>query len=80
MPTEKNKSHIQGIVKKDELNTTLHNLVLFLRRSHFKNECEGFIRSPNARNNKTTRPALAFEIVLESGSASSFLSGLGRRL
>ena len=42
MPTEKNKSHIQGILKKNGKNTTLHNFVLFLWRSHLKNSCFGF--------------------------------------
>ena len=42
MPAEYNKSHIQGILKKNGKNLTLHNFVLFLWRSHFKNSCFGF--------------------------------------
>ena len=42
MPSEYNKSHMQGILRKYGKNTTLHNFVLFFRRSHFKNSCFGF--------------------------------------
>ena len=42
MPTEYNKSHVQGMLKKNGKNTTMHNFVLFLWRSHFKNLCFGF--------------------------------------
>ena len=42
MPTEYNKSHIQGILKKNGKNTSLYSFVLFLWRSHFKNLCFGF--------------------------------------
>ena len=41
MTTEYNKSHIQGILKKNGKNSTLHNFALFLWRSHFKNSCFG---------------------------------------
>ena len=42
MLTEYNKSHIQGILKKNGKNKTLHNFVLFLWKSHFKNSCFRF--------------------------------------
>ena len=54
MPTEKDKSHIQGILKKNGKNTTLHNFVLFLWRSHFKNSCFGFHRV--SKRSKTIKP------------------------
>ena len=59
MPTEYNKSHIQGILKKNGKNTctTLHNFVLFLWRSHFKNLCIVFHHDfQTLENNKSTRP------------------------
>ena len=43
MPTEYNKSHIQGILKKNGKNTTLHNFVLFLWSSIYLTlSCFGF--------------------------------------
>ena len=61
MPTEYNKSHIQGILKKNGKNTTLPNFVLFLWRRHFKNSCLGFHQvSKREKKNKTTRPAASW--------------------
>ena len=54
MPTENDKSHIQGILKKNGKNTTLHNFVLFLWRSHFRNSCFGFHRV--SKRSKTIKP------------------------
>jgi len=57
MPTEYNKSHIQGILKKNGKNTTLHNFVLFLWRRHFKNSCIVFYHDfQTLENNKSTGP------------------------
>ena len=95
MPTEYNKSHIQGILKKNGKNTRLHNFVSIfsLEKSFQKLVLRVSSGFQTLENNKTTRPqmfsrvwkpdetvALAFEMVVESGSASSILSGLGRRL
>ena len=54
MPTEYNKTHIQGILKKNGKNTTLHNFVLFPWRSHFKNSCIGFHQV--SKRSKTIKP------------------------
>ena len=60
MPTEYNKSHIQGILKKNGKNTTLHNFVLFLWRSHFEKlglrVSSGF---QTLENNKTAWPTVS---------------------
>ena len=61
MPTECNKSHIQGILKKNGENTTLHNFVLFLLEKSFQKlvlrVSSGF---QTLENNKTTRPATSW--------------------
>ena len=57
MSTEYNKSHIQGILKKNGKKYNTANFVLFLWRRHFKNSCFGFHQvSKREKTFETTRP------------------------
>ena len=48
------KLHIQGILKKNWKNTTLHNFIMFLWRSRFKNSGFGFHQV--SKHEKTIKP------------------------
>ena len=55
MPTEYNKSHIQGILKKNGKNTTKHNFVLFVCRRYFKNSSIRFHQGFQFKHSKTIK-------------------------
>jgi len=54
MPTAKNKSHIQGILKKNGKNTTLHNFVLFFLEKSFQKRLRVFHQI--SKRSKTIKP------------------------